>query len=1026
MADPTSDGVLKIDAMKSAVSGFLQRFNLTPSNPTTSDHIAVVAFDDSSYLIQNLTSNFSDIQTSITTLQTGGGTNIANGIREATNILNGPDANHVGNAVPVLILLSDGVSDDIEAVIDEAERARRTLSSDFQLVSIAFGPPDEVDFDTLRTISNRVYDTDSATQLNVLYDQVATLIQPQIAARQMTIRYQVDGSRFTAVADSANPPATFDSASQTFTWVYDELKTGQTAEFIFEAQSNVVSNPIDVGAISAEYLPCVDTTPIVDTATGPLMQLLPPTPTPTFTPTATATNTPTPTVTPTATPNSILRNDPMLPPTQQGVNLGFCVGGANNWISWLILALLLALALWIIFWLFRRLPPRSVRHWRDVSCLLLQILTLLALVFLLWGLLNPLVGLLCPKPESIYFWRMSGGERGIFLTHENLQQDAPAQVSSLNQSCVGCHTVDDQNGRLAAIAGLGNLAIVNFNGEPVTTPPIDAIYADFSPDGNKLAVSTGDADLYIIDLITQTSQQLTQASDGTYGAIMPNWHPNGQDIAFVRAPKSNIEYGLAIVGSSDIYTVSATDGAISPVDGASNNERLNYYPNYSPDGRWLSVTSHAGTTTYSDPSADIWLVDTTNGNARSLSVNDPSASDSWAVWNRDGDTLAFNTTRYDQSFDIMLVDIDPLTGVDSNARLLAGASEPGVFEHLPFWGRPIAQESILVQWGRLWPWWFIPFLMLLPLMLLCMLLPKPKKQLPTPPPPPPDIPLPPMGEPAARVLLPITPLWKPRTTLVIGVGDAGWYILTQLKKTLYDAGIGKLPQNVRLLSIIAGTEERLLNNVGVGLPLVEGERIQLKDNIASLLEDNPRQDASLRHWLQATQIRGTVGDNISPENGLQDERIFGRMAYIANQRGIHHRTGFNIHDQIVQSAREILGNTAQGQVLSVVIVAELGDALASGSFMDLALLGKRLKEELGLNELYQVGHLLTTHANEGMPTDKKKVNTAAALRELIRAELTAARGDMTFPFIYDTEFHSSRNVIWKNSLLFNELYLYDG
>ena len=1026
MADSTNDGIAKIDAMKSAVLGFLQRFNLNPSSPLTSDHIAVVAFDDSPYLIQNLTANRSDIELSISNLQTGGGTNIGDGIRDATTILNGPDANTVGNAVPVLILLSDGVSDNIDNVISQSERARRTLSSDFQFVSIAFGPPDEVDYETLRTISDRVYDTDSASQLTTLYDQVATLIQPQIAARQMTIRYQVDGSRFTADGNSANPPATFDTATQTFTWVYDELKTGQIAEFVFEAQTNVVGNPTNVGSVSVEYLPCSETTNVVDTATGPLMQLLAPTPTPTFTPTATATNTPTPTVTPTATPNSILRNDPTLPPTQVGVNSGFCVGGTNNWISWLILALLLLLALLVIIWLIRRLPPRSVRHWRHVSCLILQILTLLALVFLLWGLLNPLVGILCPKPESIYFWRMSGNERGIFLTHENLTQDSPAQVSSLNQQCVGCHTVDDENGRVAAIAGLGNLAIVNFAGEPVNVPPIDAVYADFSPDGSKLAVSTGDSDLYVIDLVTQTTQQLVQASDSTNGAIMPTWHPNGQDIAFVRAPKSSISYGLAIVGTSDIYTIPANGGEISRVNGASNNERLNYYPNYSPDGRWLTITSHSGTTTYSDQEADIWLVDTTNGNAQSMNINDPSASDSWAVWNREGDTLAFNTTRQDASFDIMLVDIDPATGTTNNMRYLAGASEPGIFEHLPFWGTAVQQESVWVQWRRLWPAWFIPFLILFPLMLLCMLLPKPKKTLPTPPPPPDVVPPPPMGEPAPRVLLPITPLWTPRTTLVIGVGDAGWYVLTQLKKTLYDAGIGKSPANVRLLGIISGNEDRLLHTVGVGLPLVGNERIQLKDNVANLLDGNPQQDASLRHWLQATQIKGTVGDNINPENGLQDERIFGRMAFIANQRGEHYRTGANIHEQIVAAARQILGTSTQGQVLSVVVVAELGDALASGSFMDLALLGKRLKDELKLNELYQVGHLLTTHTNEAMPKDKKKVNTAAALRELTRVELTAARGDMTFPFVYGKETDSDRNIRWTDSLLFNELYVYDG
>src|SRR5690606_27992535 len=125
-----------------------------------------------------------------------------------------------------------------------------------------------------------------------------------------------------------------------------------------------------------------------------------------------------------------------------------------------------------------------------------------------------------------------------------------------------------------------------------------------------------DAELFMMELSTGQTSQLTAASDTAYGALMPAWSPDGDTIAYVRAERININSGLSVTGTSDLYLISAsTNAPAQPVNGASGNGRLNYYPSFAPDGQWLAFTSNPNMmgSSYNDNGADIWLTNLATG-----------------------------------------------------------------------------------------------------------------------------------------------------------------------------------------------------------------------------------------------------------------------------------------------------------------------------------------------------------------------------------------------------------------------------
>ena len=150
-------------------------------------------------------------------------------------------------------------------------------------------------------------------------------------------------------------------------------------------------------------------------------------------------------------------------------------------------------------------------------------------------------------------------------------------------------------------------------------------------------------------------------------------------------------------GESSIWSVPAAGGM--PVELVpSEPGTAIFYPEFSPDGKWLaynkSWTTQSGAATassYSSSTAELWIVPVdptgayTTGPARRLDVaNGDGSANSWPTWAPDGTFIAFASNRLG-TWDVFLSAISP-DGSDSPAVPLPFASDIGNGEHIPAWG----------------------------------------------------------------------------------------------------------------------------------------------------------------------------------------------------------------------------------------------------------------------------------------------------------------------------------------------------
>jgi hypothetical protein len=328
-----------------------------------------------------------------------------------------------------------------------------------------------------------------------------------------------------------------------------------------------------------------------------------------------------------------------------------------------------------------------------------------------------------------------------------------------------------------------------------------------------------------------------------------------------------------------------------------------------------------------------------------------------------------------------------------------------VFEHLPYWGDPIDRVNLLDEWrSRLWPLWVL--LPLVVLMVIACRLRRPNfdESLPEPPPPPPPRqPLLPDNLPGGQLM----PLWKPRGALVIGLGNAGWHVLTQLKKTLADAELGDPSENVRLLCVLDGNQAQQLDNDADSLMLDEDEVLTWQENLSGLAEI-VNSDPVYKGWINRQAMLG-IGSATDPKSGFQGRRVMGRMALINNLRD---SSGANLWDWLQAAARSVSraeaklrrDNQADAELhdperLHVILVSDLSDDVGSGALFDIAYLVHKLKEQLDLSEgqgrrqpqrlegVRLVAHLVTDRATQGRQLSNdlsRTTNTIAAIREASR------------------------------------------
>jgi len=895
-----------------------------------------------------------------------------------------------GNAnKTVLVLLIAATPNDRDAALREARAAN---IAGVQIVAIGLGSAVDKGFLTQLTGSdaNVSMVPNVANLLSELQNR-ANALRTLKVANNVSIAFQRTDPGFEIIPTSVSSggAASVDAIRWTPLGSVDDGEQ-IAVSFRVRALKMTTHSP---GQFTVQYVPCAASTPNTLTVIVPPAVLLLPTNTPLPPPTQTPL--------PTPTPQSLaMPTLPIVPVTfhtdastalTNGIN--FCAP-MFDWIRWILLPIFLLLAL--LLWRVLRFAP-LIHNGGLRLCSVVRLLGLEWGAAILWLMIWPVIGSVCPTQDSVYFWRedpTQTDKSGIYVTAFNQGAD-PAVVpfSSANEGrCVGCHVVSSTGSLLAGIEyhrpQPDQVVIFKLNGERVTIPTIQGNYLSFNPDGTKLAIGTWDLAINILDLKTMQLTPLAGASDPAVAQTMPSWGTNGQ-IAFVRVEnKADApEGGFWLMGASRIYSVPETGGTAQLIKGTDDPTRFNYYPSYSPDGKWLAFTSahldQGQQGTFANPDAKVYVVPAVGGNATLLTANATGASNSWPSWSRDGKVLSFSAKPANGNWGIFYTSFEPTSGQSGNAIALPGATQPGVFQHTAFWGVPITPTSFGPYVLNLLPW----LLPTLGALLIAPFLCRP----PTIDPEQDPIPLPPkrveVVRPGALPPYSVPVLWEAQPTLLIGVGDSGRYILTHLKKNLIDASSGQWPKGVQMLSIATGNLRRKRTAARpliefAGVQLADAELLDLTQDLSELARRDLRTDASLREWFDGDKLRSAGVSNLQLAQSTGDQRTLARAGLIAHLRGQRAADESSLVDQLAQAV--LACRSAEG-TLYVVIVGSTADD-GSGLLLDMAYLVRRAARLAGINSLNVTAHLATDGALSAGTNDPRilRVNSEATLRELER------------------------------------------
>jgi tetratricopeptide (TPR) repeat protein len=150
---------------------------------------------------------------------------------------------------------------------------------------------------------------------------------------------------------------------------------------------------------------------------------------------------------------------------------------------------------------------------------------------------------------------------------------------------------------------------------------------------------------------------------------------DGKDVPEFTVEKQPFHY--------DLYRMPFNDGkggTAQALEGASNNGMSNYFPKYSPDGKWI-VFCKAKNYMLLQPDSDLYIIPAAGGVARRLRYN-TARMNSWHSWSSNSRWLVFSSkvnTPYTQLF---LTHIDD-DGNDSPPVLLERFTSPDRAANIP-------------------------------------------------------------------------------------------------------------------------------------------------------------------------------------------------------------------------------------------------------------------------------------------------------------------------------------------------------
>ena len=302
-------------------------------------------------------------------------------------------------------------------------------------------------------------------------------------------------------------------------------------------------------------------------------------------------------------------------------------------------------------------------------------------------------------PGTIVYWTSADGTtlKGFQVGDETvgatLLTSQVQEVTLGPGQCMGCHT-GAPDGEYSILAENGNnwgdfIALVDPDAGAVGSAPsflgagakatlnqgplgMSAVSKAHWSKGDRVMLASDDTDIVWIDLEAADPNSArgalprSGAPSGTV-AVAPAWTHDGKTVVYVSSalasggrPGSALGSTLQIDPGStaDLYRVDYNDrkgGAVTPVVGANDPQRQEYYPTFSPDDAYLVFNEcDNGLSMYNQTQTEVYVIPSQGGTATKIRGNSPAScagvaspgiTNSWAKW-----APAVTKTADDRSF----------------------------------------------------------------------------------------------------------------------------------------------------------------------------------------------------------------------------------------------------------------------------------------------------------------------------------------------------------------------------------------
>ena len=253
------------------------------------------------------------------------------------------------------------------------------------------------------------------------------------------------------------------------------------------------------------------------------------------------------------------------------------------------------------------------------------------------------------------------------VLRNKIGKEASQVVFEIEGVCMGCHAYSSQGHIAVNVKKKGDRRLVIFSSDSDGLHLFDTkkigefSFLAWSSDARHLAMAVNtfgvidikndvlepfdlryqSGDIAIYDMTTKEIKLLPGASEMDFVEDMPAWSPDGKELLFVKY-KSEKD---APIENMSIYRIPFNNGAggtPAPVVIASGSGDFNYFPTYSPNGKWISFVKGEGSKgVFARKTSDIYLLPRTGGTPKRLSLNAEGVMDSWHRWSKDGRRMFF-------------------------------------------------------------------------------------------------------------------------------------------------------------------------------------------------------------------------------------------------------------------------------------------------------------------------------------------------------------------------------------------------